>query len=401
MNVVFIAGNTMPTQKAHGVHVAKLCAAFAAAGATAELWYPVPHGIPASTARAIFEFYGIADDTFAVRPFGVPDVMRLEPRLGRLFPYLFALYSQALGARVAPLARRGCADLYFTTDIDVAYWLTLTGAPTMWECHRVPRRLGRLELRRMFHSRSLHGVVPLTTITRNELVALGMPEERSLVMGEGVDLAAYQALPTPHQCRAQLGLPVDRPIVAYVGRFRTYNQEKGIPELVRAMARVPVVDGRDPLLVCVGGPMDCVPAYRREAEAAGTPEDRLHFVDRVPSADVPYWIRAADVAVMPFPASDHSARYMSPMKVFEYMAAGAPIVATDLPAVGDVLEHDVNAWLVPPGDVDALARGIGELLLDTDVAARLAAQARRDVEPFDWTTRARRLLEFAGGCNSS
>ena len=223
-----------------------------------------------------------------------------------------------------------------------------------------------------------------------------MREERALVMGEGVDLAAYAALPAPDLCRARLGLPVDRPIVAYVGRFRTYNQEKGIPELVRAMASVPVVGGNDPLLVCVGGPMDGVPAYRREAHAAGTPEDRLHFVDRVPSHEVPYWIRAADVAVMPFPASDHSARYMSPMKVFEYMAAGAPIVATDLPAVRDVLEHDRNAWLVPPGDVDALGRGIGELLLDAERARRLATQARLDVEPYDWTMRAHRLLAFAG-----
>jgi glycosyltransferase involved in cell wall biosynthesis len=396
MKVVFVAGNSMPTQKAHGVHVAKQCEAFAAAGAAAELWYPAPRGIPVSTPRDVFEFYGIADDSFAVRSFGVPDVMRLERPLGRLFPYLFALYSQVLGARVAPLARRGCADLYFTTDVDVAFWLTLIGAPTMWECHRVPRRLGRHELRRMFRSPSMHGVVPLTTITRDELVALGMPEDRALVMGEGVDVAAYDALPMAHECRARLGLPVDRPIVAYVGRFRTLDQEKGVPELVRAMARVPVVDGNDPLLVCVGGPMDCVPAYRREAEAAGTPAHRLHFVDHVPSREVPYWIRAADVAVMPFPAHQHYARYMSPMKLFEYMAAGAPIVATDLPAVRDVLEHDRNAWLVPPDDVEGLGRGIGELLLDAELARRLATQARRDVEPYDWTMRAHRLLAFAG-----
>jgi glycosyltransferase involved in cell wall biosynthesis len=395
MRVVFVAGNSMPTPKAHGVHVAKQCEAFAAAGADAELWFPAPHGVPPATARDIFEFYGIADGSFAIRPFGMPAVMRLERPLGRLFPYLFALYSQVLGARVAPLARRSSADLYFTTDVDVAFWLTLTGAPTMWECHRVPRRLGRYELARVLRSPSLLGVVPLTTITSDELVALGMRGDRALVLAEGVDLAAYEPLPAPHRCRAQLGLPVERPIVAYVGRFRTYNEEKGIPELVRAMARVASVDGRDPLLVCVGGPMDCVPAYRRAAEEAGTPEDRLQFVDRVPSSEVPYWIRAADVAVMPSPVSDHSARYMSPMKVFEYMAAGAPIVATDLPAVRDVLEHDVNAWLVPPGDVDALARGIGDVLLDPDRARRLATQARCDVEPYDWTTRARRLLAFA------
>jgi glycosyltransferase involved in cell wall biosynthesis len=265
----------------------------------------------------------------------------------------------------------------------------------MWECHRVPRRLGRYEVQRILRRPSLHGVVPLTTIARGELVALGMRTDQALVMGEGVDLAAYEGLPPLHLCRERLGLPADRPIIAYVGRFRTYGEEKGIPELVRALAQVPAIGGKHPLLVCVGGPMDGVAAYYREAEAAGTPADRLHFVDRVPSREVPFWIRAADVAVMPFPATQHSERYMSPMKVFEYMAAGSPIVATDLAALRDVLEHDANAWLVPPGDVDALARGITEILLDADLGRRLAVRARQDVEPFDWTTRARRLLEFA------
>jgi glycosyltransferase involved in cell wall biosynthesis len=398
MRLVFVAGNTMPTPKAHGVHVAKQCEAFAAVGAETELWYPAPTRTP--RAREVFEYYDIPDGTFGIRPFRMPSVMRLERPLGAAFPYVFALYSQAVGLRVAPLARRVDADLYFTTDVDIAFWLTAAGAPTMWECHRVPRRVGRYELTRMFRSAALRAVVPLTTITRDELVMLGLRKERALVEGEGVDLRAYDALPASHECRAQLGLPLDRPIVAYVGRFRTYGEEKGIPELVRAMAHVPTIDDAAPLLVCVGGPMDAVPAYYREAAAAGTPAERLRFVDRVPSRDVPTWIRAADVAVMPFPATEHSARYMSPMKVFEYMAAGVPIVSTDLGAVRELLEHDANAWLVPPGDVAALARGIREILRNPDLGRRLAQQARHDVEPFDWTTRARRLLEFSGATGS-
>jgi glycosyltransferase involved in cell wall biosynthesis len=395
MRVVFIAGNPMPTQKAHGVHVAKQCEAFAAAGADAELWFPAPRGQPPPTPREVFDFYGIRDGSFAVRSFAVPPVMRLERPLGRLFPYLFVLYSHLVALRVMALARRDRADLYFTTDVDVAFWLTLINAPIMWECHRVPHRVGRVELRRVFASRSLCGVVALTAITREELAELGMPTDRALVVGEGVDLPVYDRLPSRHRCREVLGLPRDRPIVAYVGRFRTLDQEKGIPELVRAMAEVPAIDGREPLLVCVGGPMDCVPAYRAEAADAGTPDDRLQFVDRVSSSEVPYWIGAADVAVMPFPAHEHYTRYTSPMKMFEYMAAGTAIVATDLPTVREVLEHDRNAWLVPPDDVSALGNGIGEVLLDPELAHRLAEQARRDVEPHDWTARARHLLEFA------
>jgi glycosyltransferase involved in cell wall biosynthesis len=84
------------------------------------------------------------------------------------------------------------------------------------------------------------------------------------------------------------------------------------------------------------------------------------------------------------------------MKLFEYMAAGAPIVASDLPALREVLRHGENAWFVAPGDVEALAEGIATLLCDPPLAARLAAQARQDVEAYTWETRARWIFQAVG-----
>ena len=129
-----------------------------------------------------------------------------------------------------------------------------------------------------------------------------------------------------------VGLPLDRPIVGYVGRFLTMGEEKGIPELVRAMAIVPEIRGREPLLVCVGGPMSAVDNYRRIAAEAGTPEHRLLFVDHVPSTAVPTWTRALDVGASLLPNLPHYALYASSMKLFEYMAGEAAVSrATWLP----------------------------------------------------------------------
>jgi hypothetical protein len=62
---------------------------------------------------------------------------------------------------------------------------------------------------------------------------------------------------------------------------------KGIPQLIQALAMLPPVNGREPLLLCVGGPRQVVPAYCQLAREVGVPERRLHFVDRVPNREVP------------------------------------------------------------------------------------------------------------------
>lgn len=191
-----------------------------------------------------------------------------------------------------------------------------------------------------------------------------------------------------------LGLPLERPIVGYVGRFRTMEKEKGIPELVEAMGYLPEINGTDPLLLCVGGPIEAVPAYMERARRAGVPESRLKFVDRVPNTEVPLWMRACDVVTIPWPWTEFSAYFTSPLKLFEYMAAGVPIVATDLPSIREILRHGENAWLVPPNDPKALAAGILHLLKNRDLAARLTEQAREEVRKYTWEQRAKAILEL-------
>jgi glycosyltransferase involved in cell wall biosynthesis len=77
--------------------------------------------------------------------------------------------------------------------------------------------------------------------------------------------------------------------------------------------------------------------------------------------------------------------------MFEYMAAGRAIVASDLPAIREVLQHEMNAVLVRPGDPQALSAGIQRLAADPDLAERLARQAFEDVARYAWERRAERL----------
>lgn len=216
--------------------------------------------------------------------------------------------------------------------------------------------------------------------------------EKTAVLPNGVDLSLFEGLPGKEECRRRLGLPMSRPIVGYVGRFQTLGEEKGIPDLVRAMAHLPSFNGRDPLLLCVGGPMHAVPGYLDLARRHGIPIHRLQFVDRVPASQVPYWIRACDVATVPLPWTQSYAYSSCSMKVFEYMAAQVPIVATRLPAIEEVLRHGQTAWLAEPGNARSLGVGIARLLGDPGMAGRMTQRSHQEIFQHTWERRAGSIL---------
>jgi len=84
---------------------------------------------------------------------------------------------------------------------------------------------------------------------------------------------------------------------------------------------------------------------------------------------------------------------MSPLKLFEYMAAGVPIVATELPSVREVLRHGENAWLVEPDEKNALAKGITRIIEDAALKAKIAAEAEQSAKQYTWERRAISILD--------
>ena len=244
-----------------------------------------------------------------------------------------------------------------------------------------------------FFSRLDALIVITSQLKRLYIESTKIAPEKVFIAPDGVDLDRFQIMETQLECRQRLGLPLDRQIIGYIGRFQTLGAEKGIPELVQAMKHlIKKYPDNPPLLLCVGGPMDCVPYYQSIAEKHNVPMENLKFVDRVPIDQVPYWIRACDVVAIPFPWNEHMAYYTSPMKLFEYMAVGVPIVASDLPSLREVLKHDENAILVKPGDPESLAKGIQTVLSVPNLARRIAQQAKINVRKYTWESRARIIL---------
>jgi glycosyltransferase involved in cell wall biosynthesis len=396
--IIYLANVRFPTEKAHGYQICKMCEAFALNGAEVVLLHPYRHQAdPRLVGRTVFDYYGIKP-IFQVQTLKNLDVVVLNRFIpDRIFTPIFFAHALIWGYYAASVARQYRTDLYYTRDTTIAYWLVRMGLPTVYEAHVVPNRGQKLLLRKIKRQPSLRLVVVLTSFLRQRFLDMGFSSEQVIVLPDSVDLDLFEGLPSKEDCRRRLGLPLEQPIIGYIGRFRTLEMEKGIPELVEAMKDLSSVNGAEPLLLCVGGPMDAVPTYLELARRIGIPQDRLRFVDRVPNTEVPYWIRAFDVALAPFPWVDHYAYFMSPLKLFEYMAAGVPILATDLPSIREVLRHGENAWLVPPGDPKALTEGIRHLLENPNLAERLVRQAREDVRQYTWKRRAAVILQHVFG----
>jgi glycosyltransferase involved in cell wall biosynthesis len=119
--------------------------------------------------------------------------------------------------------------------------------------------------------------------------------------------------------------------------------------------------------------------------------DRIVVTGQVAPADVLPRLAAADVLVLPNTASAISERYTSPLKLFEYLTLGRPIVASDLPAIREVLADGRTALLVPPGDPRALAHALTRVATDDALAMRLGAAAAALASEYTWARRAERL----------
>lgn len=176
--------------------------------------------------------------------------------------------------------------------------------------------------------------------------------------------------------------------VGFVGTLKPWH---GVDVLVRAFATHADAHPDSRLLLVGEGPeRDVLTAQVRELGL----ERSVRFTGAVDPAEIPRWLHRMDVAVAPYPAeTDH---YFSPLKIYEYLAAGLPVVASRIGQVAGVLVHDHDGVLVPPGDADALAAELTALHEDEERRTRLGRVARRTAERHTWADVVTKTFAAAG-----
>jgi len=195
--IVYIANARLPTEKAHGYQICKMCEAFAQNGIEVTLLHP--HRYQANHAvqsQSVFDYYGIRP-IFHVRTLPNVDVVRME----RFFPtgtFKAAFFAHTLlwGLYASLVARKEKAHLYYTRDSGVAYWLLRLRLPTVYEAHTVPKRARRALLRRVAQHPALRLEVALTSFIKERFVGMGFPAGKVVVLPDSVDFSLFADLPS-------------------------------------------------------------------------------------------------------------------------------------------------------------------------------------------------------------
>jgi len=220
-------------------------------------------------------------------------------------------------------------------------------------------------------------IVVVSRALANELSARGFDRRKILVNPNGVDPDRYSPAIDGSAIRRRYGFE-RATVIGFIGTFGPWH---GADVLVRAfaslVARRPDL-GRTVRLLMIGdGPgLARVQSIMTEAGVA----DLCVFTGLVPQDEGPGYLASCDLLVSPHvPNPDGSPFFGSPTKLFEYMAMGKGIVASDLDQIGEVLEHGRTAWMVKPGDADDLSNGLEALVTDPALRNRLGAEARRRV----------------------
>jgi glycosyltransferase involved in cell wall biosynthesis len=385
VRILYLADIRFPLERANGIQTMETCHALARRDHDVTLLVRPDTTTPS---RDPFVFYGLPPTArLTIERAPAPP----QPATVRRVAYLSYAVGRASGT--------GRADVIITRDLGVASVLSRIPRgmrpPLVYESHgyapavavALPdlvatatppsaAKIRRLTGREARVWRTADGYVTITSTLAAELTALLGPRPSLAVVADGARPPATDVPPA-----ATRGRPLT---VAYAGHLYAW---KGVDVLLAALAGVPDVHG-----LIVGG-HDREPDLGRLRVLAGRLglDARVTFTGLVRPPDVAAHLAAADVLVLPNPASAISTKFTSPLKLFEYMAAGRAIVASDLPAIREVIDHDVHALLVPPGDPDALGLAIRRLAADAPLRERLGRAARARVADFTWDRRAERL----------
>ncbi len=391
MKVAVVAPTYIPSRKANTLQVMKMTQAISAQGENATLIVPEDsHDLPGSDRSW----------DFLVTSYG------LEKRFPMVWlPTTPGLRKYDYAWKALRWAEDWGAELVYTRLPQAAALAANRNMPTIYEVHDRPQgSLGPILMRIFLRGRSAKKLVAISkALARDLFEDYNLAPESSFleVYPDGVDLERYKNLPPPVEARKSITMDFDTrgveskfvlsPEQFTVGYTGHLYKGRGISLILEIAKRMPEIS----FLIVGGEPLD---VGKLQQKVIQNNLQNVMVTGFVPNAELPAYQAACDVLLMPYQSQVSASsggdigRYLSPMKLFEYLASGRAICSSDLPVLREIISPEL-AMILPADEVDAWVAAIRKLVDDPALRETLGSSARSAANDYSWDARARRMLD--------
>ncbi|PZP54508.1 MAG: hypothetical protein DI586_09725 [Micavibrio aeruginosavorus] len=369
MKILYVTPGQIPSQAANSVHVMKMAQAFAANGQDVTLAY-------ASTANVskeeIYSHYNV-DQTFSL--------CRFSLNSGPLSRFYFSL-------RIAIKAKTKNFNFVFSRCIPSSYFSLLFGNLSFLEIHESPNafnKIARFMFERIIRHKNFLGLIVISaSLEKHVLEITNLSPNKVLTLHDGADI--HEDL-KPEEFEYGTGYDCQ---IGYTGHL---YKGRGIENIIYLAKELP-----DCFFHIIGGRTEDIYFW---TEQAGHLKN-IHFYGHLPHARISRYTAAFDILLAPYQRKvsvsgnkGDTAAWMSPLKIFEYMSAGKPIICSDISVLKEVMNDQKNCLLCPPEDFLAWKESVQLLRNDTNLSFRLGNTAKKDlIEKYTWTARAKKILNY-------
>lgn len=369
MRIVYICNSEIPSTAANSINVMKMCQAFAKN--SHEVILVAPNKNNKSNVTDIFQYYGVQDN-FTVKKL---PWLKLKGKT-----YFYALNAAFQAKSLQP-------DIVYSRFITATYLSALFGLKAIYEAHMPAVDFGKTESRlfkRLIRSNNLRRLVVISQPLRDYYLSqYSLAENRILVAHDGADPMMEDLLQPPVTANSELQ-------VGYLGQLYPGKGLELIIELARRCNRAK--------FHVIGGRQDDIDHWQNLVNDL----DNIEFHGHLPHSQTQRALLQFDVVLAPYQrkvstySGGNIAQWMSPLKIFEYMAAGRAIVCSDLPVLTEVLTDQKNALLCAPDDIQQWVTALKKLNEDKVLREKLGTTAQQDfLQHYTWQARAEKILDLS------
>ncbi|MFH1620608.1 MAG: glycosyltransferase [Patescibacteria group bacterium] len=380
LKIYYIENARLPTEKAHGYQIMKTCAALAKQDLDITLFHADRKNPLA--AKDPFEYYGM-EKTFKISRLPVWDVLTDAPSFFWSAAFVIERWTfiRSLRRRMESLDE---CDVWYTRDPVVAQALVAmkTMKPIFLELHDSPlSNMGRWKRIKD----KMSGFIVITKGLKDLLGGQGIAEDKICVAMDAFDPGEFIGLPEKAEVRQRLNLDAGKTIFVYTGHLFPW---KGMDAIALAFDRIPE---RSEFVIVGGNPED----MERVKKLVPLGTKNVRFMGHMSHAEVLQWLTAVDAAILPTSAKFEIGRlYTSPIKLFEYLAAGLPVIASDVPSSHEVLDENMGIFF-KPDDEESFAEALGRFVgYPSEVKKRMSEECRKTSLTFTWQKRGLIIVSF-------